>query len=608
MTLTPSSIRLDLKCGKGAISKGEKCHKGVATKVAIGAAALGVAAGVGALLLSGKRRPRGRSSPSAPGQGMELLAEGTRGRVWLSADKKTVTKSAKNNRAAQELFEEARLQSKAHKAGVNTPKVISTDAKQKTIIMENLEGYKPVLTAAKNATPAQKEAYAVDLVTNLSKAHGADIAHGDLNTNVLAREEKLSIIDWGQASKVRYKGMADILNAIRIADDLNPALARTMKQEFKPLQTKFSKREPLTVADFNSFYSRVLKDRSRSDSARLDLKCGKGAISEGEKCTKGPATKVAIAAGIGLTAGALALGAAALSKRGRSGSTRPSGSTSSNPVGPSPTPRLPGSSPRALLQAAPPRQSKTQRMRANTAAAVKNAEGRIAQTAREEVRRIAQIGNTMAAAGEATGMAAKTTLRELRLRTEAARRRFEPGYRAPDQRRLPEGTLPKLTPSSFTPEREAIPFDPRTGQPRRRKPQGFGRTDNYIQHYAPVQLQPPTRRDACWEGYEQVGMKPKGKRMVPNCVPTQKKKAQADTEDGKKYTKVVTNPETGRKNKVRYGAKGYTIAPGTEKGDRYCQRSYGQMKMHKMNCAGPDKNSPLCLSRSKWRCTGKQSQ
>jgi len=33
--------------------------------------------------------------------------------------------------------------------------------------------------------------------------------------------------------------------------------------------------------------------RSRLDSAeRFDLKCGKGAISEGEKCTKGPATKV----------------------------------------------------------------------------------------------------------------------------------------------------------------------------------------------------------------------------------------------------------------------------------------------------------------------------
>ena len=33
MTLTPSSLRTDLKCGKGAISKGEKCTKGAATAV-----------------------------------------------------------------------------------------------------------------------------------------------------------------------------------------------------------------------------------------------------------------------------------------------------------------------------------------------------------------------------------------------------------------------------------------------------------------------------------------------------------------------------------------------------------------------------------------------
>lgn len=33
MTLTPSMIRNDLKCGKGAISKGEKCTKGPATAV-----------------------------------------------------------------------------------------------------------------------------------------------------------------------------------------------------------------------------------------------------------------------------------------------------------------------------------------------------------------------------------------------------------------------------------------------------------------------------------------------------------------------------------------------------------------------------------------------
>jgi hypothetical protein len=32
MTLTPATLRTDLKCGKGAISEGEKCTKGAATK------------------------------------------------------------------------------------------------------------------------------------------------------------------------------------------------------------------------------------------------------------------------------------------------------------------------------------------------------------------------------------------------------------------------------------------------------------------------------------------------------------------------------------------------------------------------------------------------
>jgi len=53
--------------------------------------------------------------------------------------------------------------------------------------------------------------------------------------------------------------------------------------------------------------------RARLDTAeRLDLKCGKGAISEGEKCTKGTAQEVIkkaapIALGLGLAAGAIAL-------------------------------------------------------------------------------------------------------------------------------------------------------------------------------------------------------------------------------------------------------------------------------------------------------------
>jgi hypothetical protein len=31
--------------------------------------------------------------------------------------------------------------------------------------------------------------------------------------------------------------------------------------------------------------------------------------------------------------------------------------------------------------------------------------------------------------------------------------------------------------------------------------------------------------EACWKNYKQVGMKKKGNRMVPNCVPKKKSKS-----------------------------------------------------------------------------------
>ena len=78
-------------------------------------------------------------------------------------------------------------------------------------------------------------------------------------------------------------------------------------------------------------------------------------------------------------------------------------------------------------------------------------------------------------------------------------------------------------------------------------------------------------------------------------------------DDGKKYTHTYKDPKTGNTKKVRYGAKGYSIAPGTKKGDSYCARSEGDMKSEGMDCSGPDKNTPMCLSRKKWRCKGAKS-
>jgi len=81
-----------------------------------------------------------------------------------------------------------------------------------------------------------------------------------------------------------------------------------------------------------------------------------------------------------------------------------------------------------------------------------------------------------------------------------------------------------------------------------------------------------------------------------------KKKKGCKPSKGKKYARRV-------KGKcVSYGAKGYKIAPGTSKGNSYCARSYGDMKSHGKDCSGKDRSTPLCLSRKKWKCSGKYSR
>lgn len=78
-------------------------------------------------------------------------------------------------------------------------------------------------------------------------------------------------------------------------------------------------------------------------------------------------------------------------------------------------------------------------------------------------------------------------------------------------------------------------------------------------------------------------------------------------DDGKKYTHTYKDSKTGKTKKVRYGAQGYRIAPGTKRGDSYCARSEGDMKSEGMDCSGSDRNTPMCLSRKKWKCKGAKS-
>ena len=76
---------------------------------------------------------------------------------------------------------------------------------------------------------------------------------------------------------------------------------------------------------------------------------------------------------------------------------------------------------------------------------------------------------------------------------------------------------------------------------------------------------------------------------------------------GKARVKVTAS---GRK--VSYGQAGKAkdggprVRPGTKKGDSYCARSAAQKKRHPKAAADP--NSPLNLSRKRWKCSGSKSR
>ena len=81
-------------------------------------------------------------------------------------------------------------------------------------------------------------------------------------------------------------------------------------------------------------------------------------------------------------------------------------------------------------------------------------------------------------------------------------------------------------------------------------------------------------------------------------VKGKKYKIAAGTAKGKKYKAI---PFDGAKGVVQFGAKGYKVGPGTDRGDDYCARSSG-IKSSKRG-AGPND-----FARMLWNCEGKKSK
>ena len=705
MALTPSAFRLDLKCGKGAISEGEKCTKGPATKVKQGqlsprqikrarskltkapafskrhVAVAAYAALTAASLYQIKNIRQAYSQKFDPAQRYtaykgaigdpaaiikqmqgsnktgapslfgdvsfgkldnkdivvkRLGTKGIFGAAQITAMEVQGVISGKTAKAlikAQGALQANEVQGAelAGKLGFG-PRVVA--AGNNSLITEVAQG-RPLSSQdrlARNGAKLQQElmqdpgvaikkiaklqwlgftkgteisgANKSKIITNMARMHTAGVSHNDLHPgNIFINNKGAQFIDFGTSERGGGAVAAEfvrMMNPPRVGLQQNGGMGYNLRSidpkgygtTEKSLRQAIGKKVgQLTAADihravetskdrdalekrlqnitdeyYRGYASRNTPGLKRKDSVtasyltpallRADAKgrpCGQSHIASTKTCQKKGSFPTGKAIATGLTAGAV--GVALLHKGSRKailnspktlqraaqqGITEVVHRVTAKP----PSMRL---TPRAFEQIKPP--SKTERLNQAARSANVNAEQAMRKAAQAEIERGMAVGQAMHAAGKATRASLRSGMRRHNLTVEKLRRRYEPGYRKP-------------------------------------------RTDNYIQYYAPTQLQPPTRRDACWDGYEQVGMK----------------RAQADTEDGKKYSKTVTNHETGRKNKVRYGAKGYRIAPGTDKGDNYCARSFGDMKSHGKDCSVPDRNTPLCLSRAKWKCSGKSSR
>lgn len=125
--------------------------------------------------------------------------------------------------------------------------------------------------------------------------------------------------------------------------------------------------------------------------------------------------------------------------------------------------------------------------------------------------------------------------------------------------------------------------------------------------------------ESCWSGYKQVGMKKKGNKKVPNCVPAQKTFEDFMIEASPSWQrKEGKNPEGGLNKKgidsyrkehpgshlsLAVTTKPSKLKPGSKSANRrksFCARSGGQMKDFPK--AAKDPNSRLRLARKKWNC------
>lgn len=110
----------------------------------------------------------------------------------------------------------------------------------------------------------------------------------------------------------------------------------------------------------------------------------------------------------------------------------------------------------------------------------------------------------------------------------------------------------------------------------------------------------------CWDGYEQIGMKKKNGKEVPNCVPVKEdwqKVNKSDRTDGmsQKAVDAYRRENPGSKLKTAVTEKN----PSGKRAARrksFCARMSGMKRAHASAETKRDPDSPINKALRRWRC------
>ena len=118
----------------------------------------------------------------------------------------------------------------------------------------------------------------------------------------------------------------------------------------------------------------------------------------------------------------------------------------------------------------------------------------------------------------------------------------------------------------------------------------------------------------CWDGYKQIGMKKKGGKQVPNCVPEAKyqgrtvKLNKPTSGDVKKSKVYVKDPKTGNVKKVNFGHGGTSAKKAGQKTMKIKKSNPKRRKSFRArhNCDNPGpKTKARYWSCYQWRAGAK---